>query len=126
MNRILIVDDQPEITELVEEFLTIYFEEKTTTNIETASSGQAALELISKSIYDLVITDYHMPGFNGVDLLKEIRQTEGPNQNCPVIFLTATDEEVSQELAGQFKEVHVLNKIVEIPVLMEIVSKYIN
>jgi DNA-binding response OmpR family regulator len=57
-------------------------------DVQTATSGEAALELIERESYDLFILDVNMPGVNGLEVCKHIRQNE-KTQNTPVIFLTA-------------------------------------
>jgi DNA-binding response OmpR family regulator len=57
-------------------------------DVQTASSGEDAIELIDRESYDLFILDVNMPGVNGLEVCKHIRQNE-KTQNTPVIFLTA-------------------------------------
>lgn len=67
--RILVVDDEEVIRDLLVSFLM-----KEGYSIQTASSGVEALEELSKNSFDLVVTDINMPGMSGLDLLKNIRQ----------------------------------------------------
>jgi len=57
-------------------------------DVQTAGSGEDALELIERESYDLFILDVNMPGVNGLEVCKQIRQNP-KTQNTPVIFLTA-------------------------------------
>lgn len=120
--RIVIIDDQPEITEIVQEFITTKFD----VDIDIAQSGQEGLDLISSNIYNLIISDHHMPGMSGTELLKEVRTQAGPNQHCPFLFLTAMEKEVSIEVSGKYEKVHVLNKVVQIQKLMELIESYLS
>ena len=67
--RILIVDDEPGVTEALSEFLIDegYF-------ADTASDGKEAIKKLQENLYDLVITDVLMPELDGMDLLQEIRK----------------------------------------------------
>jgi len=65
----LIVDDNPTITRLIELQLT-----KAGFRCDTASNGEEALQKISKTDFDLVISDISMPGMTGLELLKAIKQ----------------------------------------------------
>ena len=56
--------------------------------VQTAGSGEDALELIERESYDLFILDVNMPGVNGLEVCKHIRQNP-KTENTPVIFLTA-------------------------------------
>ena len=63
---------------------------KTQIQTDTAESGDECLEMTAKSVYDIIFLDHMMPGKNGTETLHELRaQTSNPNQNTPVICLTA-------------------------------------
>ncbi|MTI71614.1 MAG: response regulator transcription factor [Firmicutes bacterium] len=85
--KILIVDDDPEITDLLVRYLEVegYL-------VDKAYNGSDALELFKKNVYDMVITDIMMPGLDGLDLLKKIRELHNPI----IILLTAKDKEVDR------------------------------
>jgi len=72
MNRhsILIVDDEPDMLHLLKRSL----EPDLDCRIETALSGNAALEILSQEHFDLVLTDIKMPEMDGLELLEHIRQ----------------------------------------------------
>ena len=79
MANILIVDDEEAINELVKLNL------KLVGHIcEQAYDGKEAMELLSKSRYDLILLDVMLPYISGFDLMKNIKET-------PVIFMTAKD-----------------------------------
>jgi DNA-binding NtrC family response regulator len=68
MARILVVDDKDLMRESME--LTL---RRSGHAVETATDGRAALDLLSASRFDLVVTDLKMPGISGVDLLEKIK-----------------------------------------------------
>ncbi|MBT3257899.1 MAG: response regulator [Deltaproteobacteria bacterium] len=78
--KILIVDDEPDILELLSKLLTL--EEY---RVKTASRGREAIDLFRSEPFDLVITDIRMPGMDGVEVLKEIKQLD---EDVEVIILT--------------------------------------
>jgi len=82
--KILIVDDEQEICQLVGMYL-----ENSGYSWDEANNGENALSKISQSNYDLLILDIMMPIMDGWILCKKIRETS----NVPVIFLTAKGEE---------------------------------
>lgn len=84
--KILIVDDEKDILELIS--FNLDNEGYKTT---TAASGEAALSLLRKSGYDLMILDVMLPGIDGFDLCKIIRNDE--NLSLPIIMLTAKSTE---------------------------------
>lgn len=80
--RILAVDDDaPALNALKQNLAQRY-------DVQTAPSGEEALELIERESYDLFILDVNMPGVNGLEVCKRIRQNP-KTQDTPVIFLTA-------------------------------------
>ena len=83
-HRILIVDDEPDILELVRTTL----ENEGYTQVETASSARAAGQILRTTKPEAAILDVMLPDGNGFVLCDEIRKT----RDIPVIFLTARDE----------------------------------
>lgn len=81
MARILVVDDDKGIQDVLEIMLT-----RAGYQVATADDGAAALDVIRKKKFDLVITDLKMPRVDGIDLLKGIKETV---PGTAVILLTA-------------------------------------
>ena len=98
MARILIVDDEKSIRFTLKAFLT-----KEGHEVDTAEDADVALDLLGRSLYDVVMSDIIMPRVSGVDLLKAIRSA------CPsvkVIMMTAAPSlETAKDslLAGAFE-----------------------
>jgi len=84
--RILVVDDQEIICELVAEYLRTDGHEAA-----VATTGRRALELFASETFDLVITDQSMPEMNGVQLANSVKSIE---PQIPVILLTGFGEEM--------------------------------
>ena len=93
--RILIVDDDPAVRESLKQMLGIDHH-----TVTEAGSGPEALELFAGSAYDVVITDYLMPGMLGDELAEAIWKI-APQQ--PVIMLTAYLRKLAR--AGQLADV---------------------
>ncbi len=72
MISVLYVDDEPDLLSLGK----IFLERKGEFTVETAISGEAALSLLSENRYDAVVSDYQMPGIDGIALLKMIREKD--------------------------------------------------
>ncbi|MEI6172664.1 MAG: hybrid sensor histidine kinase/response regulator [Bacteroidota bacterium] len=84
--RILAVDDNPRNLMIIPAILSSdHFK------VDSANSGQEALNLISEKNYDVVLMDIMMPGMDGFETCSRIKQEE-KNLNLPVIFLTAKTE----------------------------------
>ncbi len=88
--RILVVDDEPDITALV-----AYHLAKAGYRVSTASNGPEALRAVREERPDLVVLDLMLPGASGYDVLTEIRARE-ETKDIGVILLTARREEVDR------------------------------
>ena len=83
--RILVVDDTR-----MNLAVTVGLLQRTGIQIDTALSGQDALELLAAKPFDLVLMDQRMPGMDGVETLHRLRETKGSlNAETPVICMTA-------------------------------------
>ncbi|MCR5476881.1 MAG: EAL domain-containing protein [Lachnospiraceae bacterium] len=83
--RILVVDDTPINHTVITELL-----KQTRIRVDTASSGQACLDMTLETPYDLIFLDYRMPEMDGVETLQKMRERKGtPNDDTPVVCLTA-------------------------------------
>ena len=81
--RVLVVDDEPSITDLVA--LALRYEGFT---VEKAATGRAALAAVGRFKPDLIVLDVMLPDLSGLDVLRRL-SSEG--RRVPVIFLTARD-----------------------------------
>lgn len=82
MNRVLIVDDEEHMRAAVKAVL----EQAGGFETDHADSAEAALARIVRERYDLVFVDKNLPGQNGVELIRWIRQS---NQEMPIVMMTA-------------------------------------
>jgi two-component system, sensor histidine kinase and response regulator len=85
---ILIVDDVAKNIQLVAKFLT-----KEGYTLNFAQNGEIALKLADNKLFDLILLDIMMPGMDGFEVCRKIKENK-KNQSVPIIFLTAkTDDE---------------------------------
>lgn len=92
-HKILIVDDEPDIRELIE-----YNLKKEGYQVYTASNGQEAVAEAKRVLPDLIILDIMMPKMDGIEACRILR-TMSEFKNTFMVFLTARSEEYS-EIAG--------------------------
>lgn len=92
MKRILVVDDEDEIRQLIVELLS-----RPDWRIDCARTGEEALERIHRHRYDVVISDILLPNVNGMDLLQRVRRTR-PKARVIMITGVGTTEWVKQAL----------------------------
>lgn len=89
MPKILLVDDDIELTELLAELLSLEG-----FDVHTVHNGQEALNELETQHYDLILLDVMMPILNGIETLKQIRQ----KYVLPVLMLSARDDEIDRVL----------------------------
>ncbi|MBU3572584.1 response regulator transcription factor [Priestia aryabhattai] len=85
--RLLLVDDEDRIRRLLKMYL-----EKEGYIIEEAADGHEAIEKALHIDYDLIVLDLMMPGIDGIEVCKQIREKKA----TPIIMLTAKGEEVNR------------------------------
>ncbi len=85
--RILVVDDEPSITEFVS-----YNLEKEGWEVQVAANGDEALELAAATAFDLVVLDVMLPGIDGYEVCRRLRAIS----TVPVLFLSARDTELDK------------------------------
>jgi len=85
MPKLLIVDDEIDITEFAKSFFT-----KRGIDVLTASGGAEALKIIDQDQPDLVLLDVQMEEINGIEVLKRLRDRKN---NIRVIMVTGTEDE---------------------------------
>ncbi len=88
MQRLLIVDDEPSVVEVVQSRF-----EREGFAVSDAASGEDALRRLEQESYDLVILDVGLPGIDGFETLRRMRQHQ---HNQPVLMLTARSDEVDR------------------------------
>ena len=93
-NKILIVDDEPSMLDLLEQQLT-----GSDYTVERASNGEEGLKKVELCMPDVILLDYIMPKMNGLEVLKRLKD-DSRYQDIPVILLTAvgSDEDVAKGL----------------------------
>lgn len=93
--KILVVDDEPPLRELVVVTLGDAYA------CDEAPNGDAALKLLRKQRYDMVVLDVMMPGRSGIDVLREMRADEAL-RDVPVVVMSAwqSTEDIDAALAA--------------------------
>lgn len=113
---ILIVDDEANQRLMVEQALRALAFDWT---ITTAASGQEALESLALHLPDLIITDYHMPSMNGLELIARVRERHIPSR---IILITAYSSPDLYDAAQRLYVDHYLTKPVPLTLLRRIAT----
>lgn len=90
--KILVVDDEPDIVELV-----MYNLRREGFDVSSAFDGEEALARIRKEKFDFIILDLMLPGIQGMEICRILRN-DPITKNIPIIMLTAKGEEVDKIL----------------------------
>lgn len=119
---ILVVDDHPSTASTLARTVTLLG-----SGIQTlvANSGEQALQIASSHSVDILITDYMMPGINGVELIEKLQSTSGQHPAYTII-ITAGDPANVQIASRDLCINHILLKPVPPQRICELVSNAIN
>jgi DNA-binding response OmpR family regulator len=90
MNKVLVIEDDPEIVDLLE----IHLKDLSCDLIKT-QTGEEGLSMVKSSPLDLVILDIMLPDIDGIEVCRRIRSE---HINVPVLMLTAKSEEIDKVL----------------------------
>ena len=101
-SRLLIVDDQAGIADVIQEALTGY-----NCVYDVADSGEAASELLRQHKYDLIFLDIALPGRSGIEVLKDVKAT---SPETPVVMMTGFFDGVLIEQASRLGIVSLMRK----------------
>lgn len=116
--KILVVDDSETNVFLLQKLL-----EEEGFDINYAYSGKEALKLLKSETYFLVLMDIMMPGIDGFDILKKLKETD-ELKSTPIIMVTARDDTESQDKALQMGASDYLTKPLNLQKLKDIIKKY--
>jgi len=118
--RILIVDDHPNTASMLARALG---QLKNPTQIMTARTGQEALEMIGNNPVDVLITDFIMPGMNGLELVEKL---QGEREPAHTILITAYDSPGLAATARRLKVNDYLVKPVQPEKILAIVGRVLD
>ena len=94
--KVLVVDDFSTMRRIVKNLL----RDLGFTNIQEADDGSTALPMLQSGDFDFVVTDWNMPGMQGIDLLKAIR-ADSSLAHIPVLLITAEAKKEQIVMAAQ-------------------------
>lgn len=115
MKRILLADDEEILRMLIIDTL-----EHKDYHIDEAADGQEALQLFDIHTYDLVIVDFMMPGYSGLEVIEKIRNSSRQN-DVKILMLSAKSQQFEQDrvliagadyfMAKPFSPISLLEKV---------------
>lgn len=113
--RVLVVDDEASIRDLLSKTLALADYE-----VDVAPDGQAALDRMRLSPYNLLITDLKMPGMDGMSMISEARRLDA---ELPIIIITGFSTEASAIEAVNTGVSGYLTKPFKVPKVLEAAAK---
>jgi CheY-like chemotaxis protein len=90
--RALVIDDEPALRALLVDFLTLLVGVET---VDVAADGEAGLALFDRHRYDLVLTDFLMPGLTGAEVVEALRRRD-PAVKVVMLTGSAMEEDVAR------------------------------
>jgi two-component system alkaline phosphatase synthesis response regulator PhoP len=87
MGKILIIQDSPSINAMLKFRL-----EKSGFSVDTVETGEEGIEKTKASPFQLVLLDYNLPGMNGSQVCRILKENES-TRNIPIIIMSAKDED---------------------------------
>ena len=114
--RILVVDDEKDVLEIIKDRLESYGYE-----VETLTDGQQCIEFLKKDSIDLILLDIEMPEMDGIEVLEIVHRDYS---NIPVIILSATTTRATARGTLEKGAVDYILKPFSPEELMEKVRKY--
>lgn len=86
--RILVVEDEQDISELISYNLT-----KEGYRVKTVPTGEAAIQEVKAALPDLILLDLMLPGLDGLEVCRELRSRNSETSRIPIMMVTAKGEE---------------------------------
>ena len=118
MKRILLAEDEEILRMLIVDTL-----EELDFAIDEAEDGEEALHFSEKNQYDLIIVDYMMPVYTGLEVIEKVRE-DGVNKNTKILMLSAKNQQYEQEkvigagaeyfMSKPFSPIELIEKVEEI------------
>jgi two-component system chemotaxis response regulator CheY len=84
--KLVLVEDSDSIREAI-----VFALQKSGFEVKTATNGLEAIAILNDEKFDLLLTDYHMPAMNGLELIKWVREKE-QYRRLPVLVLTTESQ----------------------------------
>jgi CheY-like chemotaxis protein len=119
--RVLLADDDPEICALIGTIL-----RRGPYDLTVCHDAESALERItSDATYDLLISDFMLPGITGIDLITRVRE-HPPTTDLPIVMITAHEADVMDQLARSAGANAFLTKPFALHEFRDVVTRLLN
>ncbi len=124
--RVLVIDDE----KLVRAHVRNLLRQMGIIDVVEADSGKTALDVLLDADHifpDLIISDLHMDGMDGIEFCNTVRRTEMlQNVGVPIIMVTAEDDPFILSVSEQVGALSIAKKPIDLEQLRELVASYVN
>ncbi|MHB2150553.1 response regulator [Calditrichota bacterium LG25] len=118
MVKVLVVDDAPDVREMISDFL-----QMEGYNVVTASNGLEALEVMEKENPQVAVVDIEMPRMNGLEFAKKVLNQ---NPDFPIVIISAYVEKYSMEYISKIGIKNILRKPIKLVELSKAIKELSN
>ena len=115
--KFLIVDDERQLVRFLRQALLIEFP---ACEVDAAYSGEEGLSRLAQATYSLILADVHMPGFDGLNLVKGVRYWD---PDVPIVLMTGFGSQSTRQEAVELGVSYYVDKPFELSELMGIVRR---
>ncbi len=112
------IDDDPHMHRIVQ----IYLKEQPC-KLDTVSSARSGLKKLESQSYDLVLSDIQMPGMDGLEFIKRIKEKI---PSLPIIILSAYDSDLFRNEINTFGRIYFISKPFERNALISLIEKVLS
>ncbi len=116
-SRILIIDDEPNVQDVLAKSLA-----SRGYSVQTAGDGEQGLAQLAKSPFDVILCDFRMPNFSGMDFYRRI-QSEKPHVARKIIFITGDTANLATRRFIEENDLTILEKPFELPDLLRVIRR---
>lgn len=118
--KILVIEDEEYLRDLYEEIL-----KEENYYIETAKDGTEGIAKAKKGGWDLILLDIMLPGIDGIEIIKTLKNNPPPIPNRKIIFLTNLDKNKELEQALVLGDGCIIKSKITPDVLVEKIKTYL-
>ena len=117
-SQVLVVDDADTVIHVLK-----YSLSRAGYGVKAANNGEQAIVLARQHRFDAVFTDIHMPGMDGIELIRVLRKLPG-YEHIPILALTMTNTDVIKNTGRQAGATGWITKPVSPPRLLELLENF--
>lgn len=117
--HVLVIDDSATVRYLFAEIIENY-----DVRLSEAASAEDGLRILAQDKVDLLFLDIHLPGLDGLELLKELRKTD-KSHACKVVMISSDRDQAAVDLATQMGADDYLPKHVSVGRIVDMLQKHL-